>query len=130
MEILASTVRVLERTVPTWLKKLCTADFDAITLSHRDRFQLANEGSTCMLGEMYGMTTNYSSMRSDESCQTCEGFSMEIPESLGIGCYNSESTDDDITDGDKFLDVLDRFAIHIQEEHTNKMKKTLVPNEC
>ena len=129
MEIQAQTIRVLEKTVPKWLKKLCKADFDAMNLSHNDRFVLANEGSCCMLGEMFDMTNDYANS-SEKSCHTCESFSMELPEALGIGCYNSDSTEEDISDNKTFLDVLDRFAVHIEQQHKSMMKKTLVPNEC
>jgi hypothetical protein len=133
MEIQASTIRVLEKTVPEWLKKLCTADFNAMNLSHKDRSILAMDGQCCMLGEMYDMSNVYSSSSNDEWCATCESFSTRIPENLGIGSYGSECSDGDIDPDygiNDILNVLDEFAEHIKDEHSDRMQKAIVPNEC
>jgi hypothetical protein len=133
MEIQTRTVRVLEKTVPQWLKKLCTAGFDAANLSHKDRTILAGDGECCMLGEMYDMTNSYFAGDSDDNCSVCESFSNSIPRNLGIGDYGFDDSEDtinrDYTTKD-ILSVLDEFALHIQESHTDKMQKAIVPNEC
>jgi len=133
MEIQATTIRVLEKTVPKWLKKLCTADFDAMNMSHIDRNTLATDGECCMLGEMYDMTNAYYRSSTDEFCTVCESFSTRIPENMGIGSYQNESNDENIDrdyDKEDILRVLDDFATHIASQHEDKMQKAIVKNEC
>ncbi len=133
MEIQATTIRVLEKTVPKWLKKLCTADFDAMNLSHYDRNILATDGECCMLGEMYDDTNAYYRSSMDEFCTICEAFSTRIPENMGIGSYQNDSDDESIDRDyhkEDIVRVLDDFAQHISTQHAEKMQKPIVINDC
>ena len=142
-----SARQILDKTIPTWIQRLCAADFSKDDLSYGNWDDLKKEAKTCAVGEAWDWTDAYNRNSDGEStsipdkmlCNDCRKFSFRIPDAVGdsfvdfecsCGAIDAGNDDECNCTREDPIKVLNAFARHINAKHPELMNKDKIPNDC